>query len=332
MCHIMKKIEKFFKIDKKDRVNVSERIFFTIFIIFLSWLIALSSTTLPKIILSHTNPNLKAAFFLIILLIAMFSYFIILFLGYKKGLGMKIVMLILITIVMFFYIETKPGSVGQILLGILPIFIATIFFFVLKKDWIKPNFWVIGTLLIMLFSFFAGTMVIEGFSGFGDRPDYHDPDRPISLYLNIEENGLNRYANNGTIECAGSKNKDKFYGKKILVNNKLTCEVKPSLNITEARVVFISKEETREIKNLTKDLTFVLPAGIVRFGFEIKGITQENESIFLATYADEKFYTYEEYNAINRNFLTYLFVLIGIILFSIPAMMVNFRKLAKPKE
>ncbi|MBN2422447.1 hypothetical protein JXB41_04430 [Candidatus Woesearchaeota archaeon] len=113
----------------------------------------------------------------------------------------------------------------------------------------------------------------------------------------------------------------------LLIWNTIRCEMKPSLSNISAFVIF-RYENDKEVKlDIAPSLTFLAPENVKYISFRIQGINEDNERLSLDVGYPFKFFTKEEIKSREENYLKYLLALIGIILFSVPPMMINFRKI-----
>ncbi len=214
------------------------------------------------------------------------------------------------------------SSAMRLVSGLIFLVVALVYPFLLRNDWKKPKFWIIATITIMLLAFVIGLLFINGLTGY----------EPLEWYLNVEGNVFNQY---GTIDCTSQ---NKFTTQKLFVGKNVTCLIDPPLNVTTAKVKFVSysAEPDRDIfpDIISGDsrIIFTAPGNVSLIFFEITGVSQKNITLSLNTLGEHTFYTSEEYKERNQKFITAILVLFGAILFSVPSMMVSFRKLSKSSE
>ncbi len=304
---INRKIDSFLTIKKGVKKTFKKRLLFVSLLLTISSLIYFIYLTFPIILKENITGELKLIIMVLLLIMIAFGYLIIVcYIGTEIWEDFFLP-IILFCIAYYHYDNYRVLSTA---------FIISIFFlypfFTKKKRELKPNLWIMFTIIIMMLILFGGTLLIDRTYGF----------RSLSASLNIEGNQSTKYAGlEGHINCTSST-------KKQLVGYNYSCSIYPPLNITKANVSFIDK--TGKTKELEFDnLFFESLANTARIYFEIWGLNETNESIYISTARDYSFYTYEEAEKRFEKFVTYLIALIGIIFFSIPMMMYHFKELSK---
>lgn len=126
----------------------------------------------------------------------------------------------------------------------------------------------------------------------------------------------------GNITCRG-------LNPQILAGERAICSVEPQLKIISAELITTdAKGEGSQIDILGKErMNFTAPIGNIKLQFNIDGFDSKGNKQFLSTTSVYDFLTKEEYDKRREKLLTYLLGLFFIALFSIPAMMVNLKKL-----
>jgi hypothetical protein len=296
--------------------NFNNRLFFVIFVFIISILIVFCINIIPEIFNRNlsSEPEIKSSF-LIIAFIAVFIIWIIITLISSSGLYGKEFSLWAIFLSVLYIAFKFPNNNYIRVLTILILGPTLIVYpHILKKNWKMSRIWLMITIMIMLFSFLGGTILIDTAYGY----------KPISFYLNIDGNTMHRYAGNGTVDCLNPEGK-------VLTNKMLQCSINPPLSkITNFSVTLSYDDEPPEIIN-SKNLTFVAKDNVKSVYFEIKGIDSKDEELFLTTGSTYKIYSIEEQTEREKQFVTIFLALIAVIFFSIPAMMVNLRDLSKRK-
>lgn len=171
----------------------------------------------------------------------------------------------------------------------------------------KLNYWFIATIfLIVLFSSIGSSFIFNFFGA-------------SNLFLVLRDS----YENGkivGSITCKSD------YGH-LLVNNKVTCDFTPKLYNFTANVSFNLNNGSSFVETQYNTISFIAPYDTKRIGFNLVGFDEKNNSRKLEVSNDFKFYTEEETIQRNDKLIAYLLGLIGIVAFSIPNMMTNFKEL-----
>lgn len=175
----------------------------------------------------------------------------------------------------------------------------------------KLNCWIVWTILSMIFVAYAGLIFID--TEFGK----HD----IRFYLRNETSNIV-----GSINCTNSDGV-------LLVKEVIRCNYAPHLKNHSGLVAFTFQNESGyEVymgvsKGGPYDFSFVAPPKVKRLVFTVKGFDYNNKERRFSIGNDFNFISEEKYNERKNKFKGYLIALLGIILFSIPASAVNFKKL-----
>ncbi len=178
-------------------------------------------------------------------------------------------------------------------------------------DW-KPNLWIYASFLIMGILFCFGTLAIDQLYG------YH----PFPNSIPLEDIDVRQ--KNFTLECGPTVS-----ARKTLAEVRHYCRITPETEIGNIEIGFFSNQgkiKDRELKNV-KYIFFTPPPKTVHTNFFLEIQTEVNETLFLFVDENYSFYTYEEHQKRQGYFITYLLALIGAIFFSVPTMIVNFKKL-----
>lgn len=305
---------KIFNLTDKEKGTNSNRINFTIIafsISFLTYLIYDYS----KIIFEGISPTFKISV-LMILLVTYLIFMIFYFINIESNQNKKIFVFIwffILLFVFFEYSQTIYGKITTIILGISAIVTP----FIIKKKWKKVNFYPYITFLVMLFVFWAGLLFV--YSMYGNQ------NKDINLLLNIDGNIQNRYFIDGKIVCSNSYTD-------IYVNSKVSCEVFPNSTINSANVTFISAIGNSEKVEL-RDMSFVLPYEVSRIIFELN-LTKDNQTYYVTTSNDYEnvFTSYKDSLERDKNFILYIFILLGLVFFSIPPMVEKFSDIIRKKQ
>lgn len=310
-------IRNFFRQSDEEKLLQRNRIQFSLILL----LISLFSILIYNYIGIFFR-NFTGDFRLAILVIAVFGYFVssLIFLSfsmqrlYEKEIGALGILLLI-----FFFMNKNPNN----LLGRLSIiafgFSIIILPFYLKKDWKKKNLYPWITALIMLAVFFGGIILIDSL--------YGDKGNDISLSLNINGNVSNKYQEAGQnvlLKCQNG------YGK-VFVDSKIKCSLEESsATINSINVTFISLEGNSEKINIDS-MEFTIPYELSRVSFELNITSPAKDQYYLTTANDykNKILTIENDKSREEKFILYFLALIGILFFSIPSMMNNFKELSK---
>lgn len=119
----------------------------------------------------------------------------------------------------------------------------------------------------------------------------------------------------------------------FLVNSNVTCTIKqPILSNFTATITFFFKNDSSFVYTRNNSISFVSPYDIKRVGFEITGFDTSGKQISLSTARNFEFYTKDEYEQKNAQFVSYVVVMIAIVLYYIPGMVVNFKKILEREQ
>ena len=293
------------KRDQKDRVSFS----FLVFAISLFLILIYNY-------LGEFFRNFNTELRLIFLFLAVIGYFLFLLGGifltqnnfYEKEIGAFATILLIL-----FFLFKDPNSVLGRIMVILFGFSFLILPSYFKKGWKKKNLYPWVTFLIILIVLFSGMLLINGLYGYKNSN--------IELFLNMGGDSSNRYLGNGTIKCS-TPHTDVFVGTEV------ECIINPPSNISSINVTLISlvgNEQKIEIENMK----FKIPYEISKLIFRINVISEGNKAIFLTTASDYENIIITKENSREREekFILYFLALIGILFFSIPSMMKNFKNL-----
>ncbi|MCW8966665.1 MAG: hypothetical protein OQK82_08285 [Candidatus Pacearchaeota archaeon] len=303
-----------FRLNEEEKKTNSNRINFMVLafaISFLIWILYDSS----KIIFQGIDNNLRIG----VLMIGLIGYFILLicsFANMHNSKGNKIIAVFVWFLFIIHFLSNHIGDfygdLATLALGISAFLIPIL----IKKKWKNMNLKFYITILVMLFVFWGGLLLIDNL--------YGNQDKNIDLLLNINGNSSNRYFGNGTITCSNPYTD-------IYVNSSVTCSVYPNSEIISANITFVSVIGNFE-KIPLDNMTFVLPYEISSISFEL-GLIKNNETYYVTTSNDYKniFTSYKDSIERDEKFMLYLFVLLGIVFFSIPSMMEKFFEMARSR-
>ncbi len=165
----------------------------------------------------------------------------------------------------------------------------------------------------MIFIFITSIFLINSLKGIED----------IHLYLNDDDMGRIR-VENGNLTCP-------FPSNAFLVNDIVSCSISPYLKNISATVHFILLNGTQYEEDFSK-LSFKAPADLNEIVFMIRGIDDSGNIKHFSTANKYYFLTKQEYEAKRLDFINYILIVLGIIFFSIPSMMNNFKNLSKKED
>lgn len=306
---------KIFNLTKEQRKTNSDRINFTIIAFFISFLIYLVYDS-SKVIFKEIGPTFKIPI-LMTLLIAYLILMIFSFVNIEKTNQNKKILVF----IWFFglisplieYPQSIYGRIATIILGTSAIIIP----FIIKKNWKKVNLYPYITFLIMLFVFWAGLLFV--YSMYGNQ------NKNIDLLLNVNGNVQERYFEDGKIICSNPYTD-------IYVNSVVNCEIFPNSTINSANVTFVSVIGDLE-KVTLKNMSFIFPYEVSKIIFELN-LTKDNQTYYVTTSNDYKniFTSYEDSLERDKNFILYIFILLGLVFFSIPPMIEKFSEIIRKKN
>lgn len=195
----------------KDKSEKEEKRLFTMLLFIISFLLNVIYIIMPEIDIIKSNYELKNALLFIILVVIIIPIYFIGWIIERVEYRRKVALFLILFFCLFSIHKFKSSTIIIIMF----IIIFVVFLFnsqILSKDWKKPNFWVLWTIVIICFVFFAGIVLINSLYGY----------RQVSLYLNIDGNPANRYASDGKLTC------NPIYTNKIFVDSKVKCEITSS--------------------------------------------------------------------------------------------------------
>ncbi len=303
---------KFLNLTPEEKETNSNRINFVVIVFLISFLIYLLYDSI-KIIFEGVDSTFKIAVWMVLLI----AYLILMIISFANiestNRNKKIFIFAWFLFLVFFLsknMQTFYGDIATIVLGLS----AIISPFLIKKDWKKVNFYPYITLLVMLFVFWGGLLFVDSM--------YGNQNKNIDLLLNIDGNTQNRYFEDGKIICSNPYTD-------IYVNSTVNCEVFPNSKINSANVTFISAIGNIE-KIPLENMTFTFPYEVSRIIFEMN-LTKENQTYYVTTSNNYKniFTFYEDSLERDKNFILYVFILLGLVFFSIPPMVEKFSDIIK---
>ncbi len=177
----------------------------------------------------------------------------------------------------------------------------------------KINFMIVATIYIMIILFVIGSIFIFfqfGYKGMG------------TILLKYEDNIYIIY---GNMTCEALNGR-------ILAEKDIICTINPPFDVDSAYIRFTDENGKITQKDFKK-LVFIAPHGSNKINFNLKGTRHTNQvpdiqqQIALDTTINFKFLSEEENKESSDRFLLYTIGLLSIIFFSVPTMMVNFKKL-----
>lgn len=189
-----------------------------------------------------------------------------------------------------FYYVLFIGIIGSFLL------------FVNLKNVIKSR-WITMTIFLMVLFFVTGTMIISHTFGESD------------LSLALRDCETKQIVGNITCKDANGR---------LFAENEIYCELSPKpFQIVSANVSFRldnGGEKTIDFSNYT----FTAPYNSNYIFFKISGLNVYNQSSCTEIGYPFRFYTKEENDDRNNKIVSYMILLLGAVLFSVPQMMKNF--------
>lgn len=190
------------------------------------------------------------------------------------------------------------------------------FYTIVKYCQQKPrNSWLFWTISISLIFLFSGSLGIEALLGYSSGD---------SVLRDIET-GKER----GELKCTG------FTREKVPLNKTNTCKIDIDNIASHKTIVQFSgqiNETLRYIFNESDKIEFPIPKGTENIQFKIELSTTEGEKYTLATGRDFKELSDEQIERNKERRVVYFLALLGIILFSVPRMMLDLKELAENKK
>lgn len=225
--------------------------------------------------------------------------------------------LLIIALILTDYIFDQDTALA-IIIVILPITYSFVYSHFTKYDNSKKQtLWGLVTIMIMLFTFVAGLMMLNAIYGYNKT----------SLVLNIDGDINKRFANGaGIIECYPENDKNG----RIFAGSNVSCSINQKVDIINATLTTYSELRIPSRSDF-KDMKFIANENVTRIQFEVNVKTVENQTYNLQTSENHVFYTYDEYLLRKEKLTSYIIGLTVVILFSIPTMMVSFKELSKPR-
>ncbi|MDO8628753.1 MAG: hypothetical protein Q7R56_03290, partial [Nanoarchaeota archaeon] len=178
------------------------------------------------------------------------------------------------------------------------------------KDYQRNNFfW--NTVMIMFVLFCIGIVFI----------DYELGNKPLELYLMEPPDYKSTFS---VMTCKGPSIAP-------VIGEKLECKIKKDIKNIQGNLSINYKDRGNNISPFSNEITFEAQENITYLLFNLQG-EYRDEIKYLSVGFSPTFITNQEYRENRKDFLGYLFALFGIIIFSIPAAAINFKKMIKPKK
>jgi hypothetical protein len=303
---LLNKLKLFFK--NKSKYYLDASLFVLLFFLILFFSTSSFNLILNLSLLNFKEYTQKIALPLIIITI-MWAIAILMYSSYKFQ---KEKIYLFIILILIFLIPERIINKFFILTVFMCLLIIFLYpFLLIKKEWKKPNFWIISTALVIFFLLYSGLFLISG----------------IYKYKEIETSNL--YSDKNVSNIYGELNCSNKLGR-MVVGSEIKCMIFPPFNISVAHVDFISDIGEINGPYTYNDLTFSIPENTTNINFMIVGKDIKiNKTRLLNSNTTFKVYTYEEYQKIKNDIIKTILGLFGIVLFSIPFMMFNFKELSK---
>lgn len=199
-------------------------------------------------------------------------------------------------------------SIGLLSAFVLIGFIIWYLGFIVRK---KVNWWVISAILLIIYVFVTGILFI----------DYAIGTKEINLVLRDD---LDKLRIVGNITCTGNSGVP-------IAGEDVICDFKPVLLNHSAYVTFKFTNKSMRTENI-QNLVFIAPEDVEHISFRIKGIDSQNNLREFSTGNAHYFPTPTEYKQNRGTLLKYILALLGIVLFSIPSAIANFKSLCRDKN
>ena len=178
-------------------------------------------------------------------------------------------------------------------------------YFIKRKKSKKPNRWIRSTLFIIIITIILGSIIIIHYFG----------ETKIDLALRNSDN-MERI---GNITCEDASGK-------IIVDHEIICKIYPNLK-DKSGTVFFKMDDGTDSQQDFSELRFIAPYSVNYVLFKINGTDENDNYLRLEIGHPIKFYTEEESEKRKEQYLAYIIGLIAAVLFSVPTMMVRFKKL-----
>lgn len=210
--------------------------------------------------------------------------------------GAELIMVALLIFVVVFVLVSLVGFIGTLE-----------FLFFNKKN--QTRLIGFATVLSMVGVFILGVI---GFNILYGQEDF-------GLYLRDQD--LNKV---GNMSCEGSS-------KIFFSSDLIKCETNPPLSQINASMRFTFDNNSYGYQNFS-NLTFIAPENVKYIFFEINGIDEKGDLKYLNIGSPFRFFTAEEYETLNIKFLSFIYILLGIIFITIPTSAYYLRELFNPRE
>ncbi|MEN7982117.1 MAG: hypothetical protein ABFQ65_01575 [Nanoarchaeota archaeon] len=285
-------------------------------IVSIAMVIFFLSLVMPDIFNNNLQGEMRLAVFVLLFIGGTIIWGIFALISPHSSYSKEFAFLIFLSVSMIW--SNKIGFLSQhnILWGVI-IGLALIgFSFIVKRD-ITPGK-VLGmlTILLMLYVFLGGIIILNETFGY----------KPISAYLNLDGNAHNRYSLEEGIACSS-------FREKILVGMNVSCKINPSLKkIINANVTFTYNLGGSETIPLNENLTFIAPENVYLIFFQIRGFDEDDKEIDISSSWRHTFYTIEEDQKRREGFAKYFLGLLGLIFITIPLMINQFKELVKAEN
>ena len=178
----------------------------------------------------------------------------------------------------------------------------------LKKDF-NPPMWGQVTICLMIVLFFVGNGFIKSEFGRPElRLDLHDKENPSAIW--------------GYITCSDDS-------KNLLTNSLVICSLNSSLNNISSAIHFDYQNGSQSDSTHFSNISFIAPPQVKRISFDIIGTNENGIAVRLVTGGYITFFNETELRTRSDTSLVYELGFLGVIFFSVPAMMLNLRELFK---
>lgn len=184
----------------------------------------------------------------------------------------------------------------------LPIFIALFLLLLpwLHRNWSHPEWWTLSTIFVIVTIFPLGLSVIDGIYGVPNTISLNETDYK-NISIKIPESNITCKDINGT----------------LIVNNTIYCRINPPLeNVTAYARFLFSNGSSSPIR--MDNLTFNIQEKNESSGLEPNGTINGERSICTSAEGTVKSTAEQAYYEQKDKFVSYLFGLVGLLIFSVP--------------
>ncbi len=306
MCwqKIVTGIKKYYSIEY-DKNKIIDLFIFFVSVVFIGFLIFLL-TEFSKIILFNNFSNEVISIMGLIVILSFVLLFTIFIIIENKHKGILPYIIMIILFLLYFYLLPFTSLIKILII----IFIVIILFPVIWERWGRLNLWTLLSIFLVLILLLVGFSFLQSTYGYSRIPI-----KPI-LCNGSENNDINMI-------CSSNKNGE------LISDYLTTCNFNKTFKNLSGDVQFELFNGSKSKSSFNTTIQFVPPSGLRNIIFKINATTNKNITICMDNELNEtlNFYSYEDLQRRKEKFNDLLITLFGVVLISVPAIVINLRKI-----